>query len=80
MSDFNNNQSQQDLSLGLKIVSFLCWPAGLFFWYSKKDNEPVAAKSAAKFAIIGVVVGVILGIINALLTGAAVASAAAGAQ
>lgn len=78
MSDFNNNQNNQDLSTILKVVSFCVPLVGLILWITKKDNEPIAAKSAGKFAIFGVIAIVVLYIIMAVVGfGAMAASGAA---
>ncbi|WP_343531607.1 hypothetical protein [Pedobacter sp.] len=75
MSEFNQwddkqfpnqfpNQSDEDLSTGLKILSFCIPLAGAIIYFTKKENEPVAAKSACNLALIGFGVGIILNIIS----------------
>lgn len=68
-SNFNefekrNNQSQEDLSTPLKVISFCIPLVGGILYFVKKDNEPVAAKSACNMALIGLAVGIILQIIR----------------
>ncbi|MFN0254720.1 hypothetical protein [Pedobacter ureilyticus] len=58
------NKSDQDLSTGLKILSFCIPLAGAILYFVKKENEPVAAKSACNLALIGFGVGVVLNIIS----------------
>lgn len=58
-------QSSEDLSLILKVVSFCIPLVGAILWFINKDKNPKAAKSACTFAIVGVAVGII---INVLLT------------
>lgn len=70
MSEFNQEQSQEDLSTILKVVSFCIPLVGLILYFVKKDKEPVAAKSAGKFALIGFIIGVVLNIISVLIGGA----------
>ncbi|QQT26464.1 hypothetical protein [Sphingobacterium spiritivorum] len=64
-----NQQNQEDLSTGLKILSFCIPLFGAIYYFIKKDEAPVQAKSACKFAIYGVVVGIILNIISMVLGG-----------
>lgn len=59
-----NNKSQEDLSTGLKVLSFCIPLAGAIIYFVKKDNEPVAAKSACNMALIGFGVGVVLNVIR----------------
>lgn len=56
-------QSQEDLSLILKIVSFCIPLVGAILWFINKDKNPKAAKSACTFAIIGIVVGIVINVI-----------------
>lgn len=72
MSDFNQNyqkpnQSNEDLHIGLKILSFCIPLAGAIIYFVKKDKEPVAAKSACNMALIGFAVNVVLTIIRLTL-------------
>ncbi|EFK57882.1 hypothetical protein ACR78F_08700 [Sphingobacterium spiritivorum] len=64
-----NQQNQEDLSTGLKVLSFCIPLFGAIYYFIKKDEAPVQAKSACKFAIYGVVVGIILNIISMVLGG-----------
>ena len=43
-----NDKSQQDLSTGLKVLSFCIPLAGAIIYFVKKNDEPVAAKSACR--------------------------------
>lgn len=70
MSDHNTPQgSNQDLSTILKVVSFCIPLVGGILWFIKKDDEPVAAGSAGKFALIGLAVGVVLNILSVVMGG-----------
>lgn len=70
MSDINTPQgSNQDLSTILKVVSFCIPLVGGILWLVKKDNEPVAAKSAGKMALIGLAIGVVINIVSILAGG-----------
>lgn len=59
-----NNKSQEDLNTGLKVLSFCIPLAGAIIYFVKKDNEPVAAKSACNMALIGFGIGIVLQIIR----------------
>lgn len=59
-----NNKSQQDLSTGLKVLSFCIPLAGAIIYFVKKNDEPVAAKSACNMALIGFAVGIVVRIIQ----------------
>ncbi|MEC4004172.1 hypothetical protein OX283_005860 [Flavobacterium sp. SUN052] len=59
-----NNKSQEDLSTGLKVLSFCIPLAGAILYFTKKDNEPVAAKSACNMALFGFALGIIINIIR----------------
>ncbi|WP_027385888.1 hypothetical protein [Chryseobacterium gregarium] len=75
MSDFNQNfknepnQSNEDLHIGLKILSFCIPLAGAIIYFVKKDKEPVAAKSACNLALIGLGVNVALTIVRLVTQG-----------
>jgi hypothetical protein len=69
MDNFNQdyqkpNQSNEDLHIGLKILSFCIPLAGAIIYFVKKDKEPVAAKSACTFALIGLGVNIVLTIVR----------------
>ena len=65
-NDFiNRNGDGGDLHVGLKILSFCIPLAGAILYFVKKENEPIAAKSACTMALWGVGVGIAL---NVLLT------------
>ncbi|ABQ04568.1 MULTISPECIES: hypothetical protein [Flavobacterium] len=59
-----NDKSQQDLSTGLKVLSFCIPLAGAIIYFVKKNDEPVAAKSACNMALIGFAVGIVVRIIQ----------------
>ncbi|EJL66187.1 hypothetical protein [Flavobacterium sp. CF136] len=59
-----NNKSNEDLSTGLKVLSFCIPLAGAIIYFVKKNEEPVAAKSACNMALIGFAVGVVVRIIQ----------------
>lgn len=72
MNDFNQNyqkpnQSNEDLHVGLKILSFCIPLAGAIIYFVKKDKEPVAAKSACTLALIGLAVNIVVTIIRLTL-------------
>ena len=70
MSSFDApNGSNQDLSTILKVVSFCIPLVGGILWFVKKDEEPVAAASAGKFALFGLALGVILNILSVVAGG-----------
>lgn len=59
-----NDKSNQDLSTPLKVLSFCIPLAGGIIYFVKKDEEPVAAKSACNLALIGLAVGIVVQIIK----------------
>ena len=73
MSDLNLNQNpnadqpqnQEDLEIGLKVLSFCIPIAGANFM--NKDKAPVKAKSACTMALIGFGVGLVAQIIQRIL-------------
>ena len=72
MSEFNQNlpqKSNEDLHIGLKVLSFCIPLAGAIIYFIKKDKEPVAAKSACNLALIGLAVNVVLTVVRLALTG-----------
>ncbi|QSW90780.1 MULTISPECIES: hypothetical protein [Flavobacterium] len=64
-----NDKSQEDLNTGLKVLSFCIPLAGAIIYFVKKDNEPVAAKSACNLALIGFAVGIVVRIIQFAVAG-----------
>lgn len=64
-----NDKSQQDLSTGLKVLSFCIPLAGAIIYFVKKNDEPVAAKSACNMALIGFAVGIVVRIIQYAVAG-----------
>lgn len=70
-SKFNefNNKSGEDLNTGLKVLSFCIPLAGAIIYFSKKDSEPKAAKSACNLALIGLAVGIVARIIQYVVAG-----------
>ncbi|WP_326982761.1 hypothetical protein VUJ46_21820 [Chryseobacterium sp. MYb264] len=75
MNDFNqdyqknSNQQNEDLHVGLKILSFCIPLAGAIIYFIKKDKEPVAAKSACNLALIGLGVNIVLTVVRIVLQG-----------
>ena len=69
MSTYTPPQSNEDLSTILKVVSFCIPLVGGILWLVKKDNEPVAAKSAGKFALYGLALAVVLNVISVVAGG-----------
>lgn len=64
-----NDKSQEDLSTGLKVLSFCIPLAGAIIYFVKKNEEPVAAKSACNMALIGFAVGIVARIIQYAVIG-----------
>lgn len=70
MNDLNQapqQQSGEDLSLLLKIVSFLLPIVGAILYFVYRNEAPRKAKSACNFALIGFVVGIVLNIIARMM-------------
>nr|DAS99440.1 MAG TPA: hypothetical protein [Caudoviricetes sp.] len=75
MSDLNLNQNpnadqpqnQEDLEIGLKVLSFCIPIAGAIIYFVNKDKAPVKAKSACTMALIGFGVGLVAQIIQRIL-------------
>ncbi|MBP1224296.1 hypothetical protein [Flavobacterium sp. 1355] len=65
-----NDNSQEDLSTGLKVLSFCIPLAGAIIYFVKKNDQPVAAKSACNMALIGFAVGIVVRIIQYATMGA----------
>ena len=53
-----NNQNDE-LSLGLKILSFCIPLAGAVIYFMNKDKSPNKAKTACYAALIGIAVGIV---------------------
>ncbi|WP_347050341.1 hypothetical protein [Flavobacterium olei] len=73
-SEFNefenrNNKSTEDLNTGLKVLSFCIPLAGAIIYFIKKEEQPVAAKSACNLALIGFAVGIVARIIQYAVAG-----------
>ena len=68
-NEFEKNNSQEDLSTGLKVLSFCIPLAGAILYFVKKDKEPVAAKSACNMALIGFGVGIVVRVIQYAMLG-----------
>jgi hypothetical protein len=68
-NEFEKNKSQEDLSTGLKVLSFCIPLAGAILYFVKKDKEPVAAKSACNMALIGFGVGIVANVIKYMMAG-----------
>lgn len=60
---------QDDLGIGLKIVSFCIPLVGAILYFVKKKEQPVAAKQACTWALVGVAVGIIINVIIAVAGG-----------
>lgn len=72
MNDLNQNyqkpnQSNEDLHVGLKILSFCIPLAGAIIYFVKKGKEPVAAKSACTLALVGLGVNIGLTLVRLFL-------------
>lgn len=63
------DNSEDKLHVGLKILSFCIPLAGAIIYFVKKDREPNAAKTACYAALIGLGVSIILNVIVTLLGG-----------
>jgi len=71
-----NENSQEELTTGLKILSFCAPIAGVIIYFMNKDEHPKKAKTACYASLIGV--GVIL-VLTILFTVLGFIGAAAGA-
>jgi hypothetical protein len=65
MNDGNDDQ----LSTGLKVLSFCIPIAGAIIFFSNKNTHPQKAQTACYAALIGMGVGLVLNIIMALMGG-----------
>lgn len=63
----NHGNSNDELSTGLKILSFCIPLAGGIIYFTNKDAMPNKAKSACHMALWGVGIGIVLNILTALL-------------
>jgi hypothetical protein len=64
--EFGNQPVQEDLGVGLKIVSF-CFPiVGAVLYFVWKNDHPKKSKQACNFALIGFAIGVVINIILAV--------------
>ena len=66
MSEHNQN-SNDELSTGLKVLSFCIPLAGAIIYFTNKDQMPNKAKSACHMALWGVGIGIVLNILVTLL-------------
>lgn len=70
MSDQMNQQNPNDeLGIGLKIVSFLIPLVGAILYFVNKKDNPGKAKAACNFALYGIVFGIIIQVIMTLVAG-----------
>lgn len=65
--DNQTGNSNEDLSTGLKILSFCIPIAGAVIYFTNKDEAPLKAKSACTMALWGVGVGILLNILTTLM-------------
>lgn len=56
-------EQNEDLSTGLKVVSFCVPLVGIILYFVEKDKNPVKSKSACNMALIGIGVGIVLQIL-----------------
>ncbi len=61
--ELNPNNEQDELGMGLKVLSFCIPLAGAIIYFVKKDKEPNSAKTACYAALIGIGVGIVLQVI-----------------
>ncbi len=59
----HGESSEEQLHIGLQILSFCIPLAGAIIYFMKKDNEPKQAKRACTAALLGIGLGIILQII-----------------
>ncbi|MFC4740903.1 hypothetical protein ACFO3U_12950 [Flavobacterium ponti] len=63
----NFNEFEQkpkdELSTGLKVLSFCIPLAGAIIYFTKKEKEPNAAQSACYAALIGMAVGLVFNVL-----------------
>jgi hypothetical protein len=72
MTEFEsgNSPQQEDLGIGLKIVS-ICVPiVGAILYFVWKQDHPKKSKQACNFALIGLGVNIVLSIIYTVFMGA----------
>ena len=62
-------ESEDQLGIGLKILSFLIPLAGAIIYFINKDKMPNKAKSACNSALFGFAVGIVLNILVAVMAG-----------
>jgi hypothetical protein len=69
MSDpFNDPQNSNDeLSTGLKVLSFCIPLAGAIIYFTSKSESPKKAKTACNAALLGIGLGLIIQVIFVLL-------------
>jgi len=72
LNEFPNDFSNEDLSTGLKVLSFCIPLAGAILYFTNKDTMPLKAKSACHMALWGVGAGILLNIISTVLMGMAI--------
>lgn len=66
-NNFQNNQSQEDLSTGLKVLSFCIPLAGAILYFTNKNESPKKAKSACTMALWGMALGIVINVVMTLL-------------
>lgn len=71
----NQNLENEELSTGLKVLSFCIPIAGAIIYFMEKDKSPKKAKTACYAALIGFGVAIVLQIIFTIIgVGAGLAS------
>jgi len=68
LKNLNNNPEDQ-LETGMKVLSFCIPLAGAIIYFTSKDKSPNKAKQACHFALYGLALGVVIQIISVVITG-----------
>ncbi|WP_375242014.1 hypothetical protein [Lacinutrix sp.] len=64
-----NNNSNDQLETGLKVLAFCIPLAGAIIYFTSKEKSPNKAKQACNFALYGIGFGLVVQIISYVITG-----------
>ena len=64
-----NNNSNDQLETGLKVLAFCIPLAGAIIYFISKEKSPNKAKQACNFALYGIGFGLVVQIISYVITG-----------
>lgn len=64
-----NNDSNDQLETGMKVLSFCIPLAGAIIYFTSKEKSPNKAKQACNFALYGIGFGLVVQIISYVITG-----------